>query len=407
MFLRGDGIGGGAGLFGIRGTNTVSVRVLNCDFYDFDHDSEGNWTLPSEFGGAIGLFAPNKSYGGGGTQDTLIVSGNRMVGPGENQTSPSRSALELHWISGGSNRYVEFNDNAAVEWGTGVKLTECRDFGLKCNRLQDNRTGVDWGRSPSVDPEVALRENLVENSEDRGVRTESDIGNLAMGAPGTLPADRGRNRIVIDNGAIDHYVTQNGTTGFLPAQNNQWLDEDVGSPETDEAVIRAKCDGADTFRVLADPTITTAITACWPALPDSSPTGGPALGALAVGGPESAPAPDVPGDSQAGPEGSPLVPVAGPSRTGIDQVRPNPSRGSFEFVLGVVSGDTGRGEVDIYDVTGRRVRALWRGAIEPGWRTILWDGRDGSGQATAAGIYFVQFRLEHREFTKKLVRVAR
>jgi hypothetical protein len=400
------------GTWAVKAVGVYSLRLIDNDIYEADPAGSG-WISPTTSPGGGLLLAGGPTYcaSSPSNPDSIVIEGNRFVGSGEEHLFP-RTAISLSWACGASNRPFRIDENAIIEWNVGVDLTECRDIELKCNLIKDNATGVDWYRATSSNPEVALRENLIESSEDRAVRTLSDIGKLALGASGTLPADRGQNRIVIDT-SDDHYITQNAASGSLHAQNNQWLDLDVGTPETDETDIRLKSDSeanpSYTNLIEADDPETSAITACWPAVPSSTPPeGGPALGALDSGGPASAPARDIPGGSASDPEetGSPLL-VPGPSRTGIDQVRPNPSRGSFEIVLGIVAEDAGRGQVDIYDVTGRRVRSLWRGSFEPGWRTILWDGRDGSGQATAAGIYFVQFRLEHGEFTTKLVRVAR
>ena len=43
--------------------------------------------------------------------------------------------------------------------------------------------------------------------------------------------------------------------------------------------------------------------------------------------------------------------------------------------------------ISIYDVSGTRVRSLFRGLLPPGHREILWDGRDDEGRLSAAGIY--------------------
>jgi len=43
--------------------------------------------------------------------------------------------------------------------------------------------------------------------------------------------------------------------------------------------------------------------------------------------------------------------------------------------------------IDIYDVSGVRVRSLFRGLLFPGRREILWNGRDDEGRLAAAGIY--------------------
>jgi flagellar hook assembly protein FlgD len=45
-------------------------------------------------------------------------------------------------------------------------------------------------------------------------------------------------------------------------------------------------------------------------------------------------------------------------------------------------------QVDVLDVTGRRVRTLLTGVQPAGRNTVSWDGRDAGGRETAAGIYF-------------------
>ncbi|WP_456429831.1 FlgD immunoglobulin-like domain containing protein [Rhodocaloribacter sp.] len=48
----------------------------------------------------------------------------------------------------------------------------------------------------------------------------------------------------------------------------------------------------------------------------------------------------------------------------------------------------GQVELSIYDLSGRRVRTLVDGRQNAGVHTVVWDGRDARGQATASGIYF-------------------
>lgn len=43
--------------------------------------------------------------------------------------------------------------------------------------------------------------------------------------------------------------------------------------------------------------------------------------------------------------------------------------------------------IDIYDISGGRVRSLYRGLLFPGRSEILWNGRDDEGRLAAAGIY--------------------
>ncbi len=69
----------------------------------------------------------------------------------------------------------------------------------------------------------------------------------------------------------------------------------------------------------------------------------------------------------------------------------NPTSGDASIVF----APSGRGVVElaVYDVTGRRVRSLYRGAVEDTVsRETVWDLRDGSGRRVASGTYFVRLR---------------
>jgi hypothetical protein len=57
----------------------------------------------------------------------------------------------------------------------------------------------------------------------------------------------------------------------------------------------------------------------------------------------------------------------------------------------------------IYDVSGRLVRKLVDREVEPGRKSVSWDGRDFSGRNVASGIYF--YRLETPTFSesKKMI----
>jgi hypothetical protein len=57
----------------------------------------------------------------------------------------------------------------------------------------------------------------------------------------------------------------------------------------------------------------------------------------------------------------------------------------------------------IYDVTGRLVRQLVDGAVEPGSHAVVWDGRTLRGGGAASGVYFAQLRVGDFTATRKLV----
>jgi hypothetical protein len=56
-------------------------------------------------------------------------------------------------------------------------------------------------------------------------------------------------------------------------------------------------------------------------------------------------------------------------------------------------------EVRVHDVRGR---ALWSGRAGPGERVLVWDGRDGSGRAVPAGIYFARVTDPGRSVPERL-----
>jgi hypothetical protein len=52
----------------------------------------------------------------------------------------------------------------------------------------------------------------------------------------------------------------------------------------------------------------------------------------------------------------------------------------------------------VYDLLGREVRTLVRGVQEPGFKAVVWDGRDDRGRAVGAGVYF--YRITAGEYSR-------
>ncbi|GAB4371807.1 MAG: hypothetical protein Kow0042_14780 [Calditrichia bacterium] len=44
-------------------------------------------------------------------------------------------------------------------------------------------------------------------------------------------------------------------------------------------------------------------------------------------------------------------------------------------------------KLEIYDITGRRIRILAEGRYPAGSHRVVWDGRDDAGNAAASGVY--------------------
>lgn len=65
--------------------------------------------------------------------------------------------------------------------------------------------------------------------------------------------------------------------------------------------------------------------------------------------------------------------------------------------------EAGAVRLAIHDVTGRLVRVVQTGPLEPGAHVSRWDGRDAAGNAAAPGLYFARLVARGRTARAKLV----
>lgn len=82
---------------------------------------------------------------------------------------------------------------------------------------------------------------------------------------------------------------------------------------------------------------------------------------------------------------------------------PNPfnPRTTIHFALPV----SGRTELVVFDLAGRRIKTLVSGYVEAGQHEAQWDGCDAQGRRVASGVYLYQLRADERAETKRLVLV--
>jgi YVTN family beta-propeller protein len=76
------------------------------------------------------------------------------------------------------------------------------------------------------------------------------------------------------------------------------------------------------------------------------------------------------------------------TRIAFASVTPNPSRGAVELAVRAPDGDAAT--VTLFDVNGRRVRALDRRVASGGGAVFRWDGRSEDGAEAGAGVYFAR-----------------
>jgi hypothetical protein len=81
-------------------------------------------------------------------------------------------------------------------------------------------------------------------------------------------------------------------------------------------------------------------------------------------------------------------PVAPPARMTFRAPRPNPARGTVMIELELSRAEAVT--VELFDLSGRRVRRLHRGSAPVGVLSMAWDGLDDGGRAVAEGIYYAR-----------------
>ena len=88
---------------------------------------------------------------------------------------------------------------------------------------------------------------------------------------------------------------------------------------------------------------------------------------------------------------NPPVPAELPDHLGLGAPFPNPAREGATFVLALPKPS--RIALSIHDASGRAVRRI-DAALEAGWKSVRWDGKDESGRALDSGVYFARLGVD-------------
>ena len=70
----------------------------------------------------------------------------------------------------------------------------------------------------------------------------------------------------------------------------------------------------------------------------------------------------------------------------------DPDRDDTTPAGAIVLAEPGLVRVEVFDVTGRRIRSLVNSELGAGTHLLPWDGRDDNGQRVPSGMYF--YRIE-------------
>jgi hypothetical protein len=76
------------------------------------------------------------------------------------------------------------------------------------------------------------------------------------------------------------------------------------------------------------------------------------------------------------------------------EILPNPFATRMTLGYAITAPTTSDVVIGVYDISGRLVRELVRGAHTPGQYVARWDGRDESGSSARGGMYFVLGRID-------------
>jgi hypothetical protein len=85
--------------------------------------------------------------------------------------------------------------------------------------------------------------------------------------------------------------------------------------------------------------------------------------------------------------------------------RPNPARGAIVLELANPSEQALTARVEIYDLAGRPVAAVYDGLVPHGRTPMTWTGRGAGGQPVAPGVYLVRARIGGAELTRRVLRL--
>ena len=91
-----------------------------------------------------------------------------------------------------------------------------------------------------------------------------------------------------------------------------------------------------------------------------------------------------------------------PRATVLHQNAPNPFNPTTTIRFDLAR--PGPVKLEIFDVSGRRVRTLVDGPLQPGWNhRVTWNGLDDNGTRVASGIYLYRLRTADRSSTRKMI----
>jgi hypothetical protein len=98
-----------------------------------------------------------------------------------------------------------------------------------------------------------------------------------------------------------------------------------------------------------------------------------------------------------------VTPPSAPTTVRLLPAWPNPTRGRVFLRLEIPRREPV--SIGIFDLTGRRLRNLAEGGLEPGIHTLEWDAKDDDGRTLPAGVYFCAVNVGTDRFRRTIILV--
>jgi hypothetical protein len=92
-----------------------------------------------------------------------------------------------------------------------------------------------------------------------------------------------------------------------------------------------------------------------------------------------------------------------PRTYALGQNHPNPFNPAT--IIPYALPERSRVRLEVFDTGGRRIRVIANQYQEPGYRSLVWDGRNDAGAAVASGVYFYRLSAGGFTSTRKMVLV--
>ena len=90
-----------------------------------------------------------------------------------------------------------------------------------------------------------------------------------------------------------------------------------------------------------------------------------------------------------------------PHSFGLDQNYPNPFNASTLIRFSIAA--SGPVRLVLYNALGQQIRVLIDEELKPGYRQVVWDGKNDQGRSVASGAYFYHLESGGRERTRSMV----